>query len=141
MPRKYEGFLFYGHPDLSSVNESERCKKIFEDFENWEVYSNVNQIIELYNLNKLINLDQQPVLWTDELYVLNKERSKRICGIIYKFFSGLTLEQLKAVYNEIDVLYIADFWDIFCQYISFKKFFGIYVVGIYPTEREKEDNY
>ena len=25
------------------------------------------------------------------------------------------MEQLKAVYNEIDVLYIADFWDIFCK--------------------------
>lgn len=109
MPRKYEGFLFYGHPDLSGVNKSERCKKIFEDVENWETYSNANQIIELYNLNKLINLGQKPVLWTDELYALNKERSKRICGIICKFFSGLTLEQLKAVYNEIDVLYIADF--------------------------------
>ena len=115
MPRKYEGFLFYGHPDLSGVNKSERCKKIFEDVENWETYSNANQIIELYNLNKLINLGQKPVLWTDELYALNKERSKRICGIICKFFSGLTLEQLKAVYNEIDVLYIADFWDIFCK--------------------------
>ena len=54
MPRKYEGFLFYGHLDLSSENKGELCKKIFEDFENWGTYSNVNQIIELYNLNKLM---------------------------------------------------------------------------------------
>ena len=122
MPRQYEGFLFYGLPDLRSKDEAEHCKKIFEDFENWSTYSNVNQIIELYNLSKFIGLNQKPTLWTDDLYRLNKERSKEIYGVIYKFFSELTLARLKSVYDEIDVLYIADFWDIFCKTKIYSKY-------------------
>ena len=52
---EYYGVKFYGTGDFANAEELKKCEKVFDDYENWNNYTDINKIIELYNVKKYID--------------------------------------------------------------------------------------
>lgn len=49
------GVKFYGTGDFANAEELKKCEKVFDDYDNWNNYTDINKIIELYNVKKYID--------------------------------------------------------------------------------------
>lgn len=119
--RKYRT-QYYDLGDLAIPNELMKCEEVLNDFGNWNSYKSVDQIIELYNVKRYIDSGVRLQRWTDEVYLLYQEQAKAIFGVIGRFFSTIDPSEYAELYNETDVLYKDEFWNLFGETKQYKKF-------------------
>ena len=76
---EYYGVKFYGTGDFANAEELRKCEKVFGDYHNWNGYTDINKIIELYNVKKYIDTGIRLDDWADELY-LDFQKSLSNCN-------------------------------------------------------------
>ena len=102
---EYYGVKFYGTGDFANAEELRKCEKVFGDYHNWNGYTDINKIIELYNVKKYIDTGIRLDDWADELYLDFQKKSGTIMNIIGKFFASRSINNLSKIHENIDVLY------------------------------------
>ena len=118
---EYYVIKFYGTGDFANAEELKKCEKVFDDYENWNNYTDINKIIELYNVKKYIDTGIRLDDWADELYLDFQKKSGTIMNIIGKFFASRSINNLSKIHENIDVLYKEDFWEIIAKIEIYKK--------------------
>ena len=48
----YFGVDFYGNGEVVNLGELKKCEIVFDDYDNWKSYTDINKVIELYNVKK-----------------------------------------------------------------------------------------
>jgi len=83
--------------------------------------SDINTIIELYNIKKFID-DRNPLdTWDKETWEKYIRICKSIPGIIGRFFSKATSNNIYEWYVAVDIVYKEDFWEIIANYESYRQ--------------------
>ena len=81
--------------------------------------SNINDVIELYHIKKLLDNNCRLTAWDDDYLNQLKVQVKDYNGIIAKFFKAISVEQIEAIYESIEWGYRQTFWDIIDQFKMF----------------------
>lgn len=119
---EYYGVKFYGTGDFANAEELKKCEKVFDDYENWNNYTDINKIIELYNVKKYIDTGIRLDDWTDDDASNYQEKAKKVVGVIGKFFSCARTEEFADLYNATDILYKEDFLTLFYDLKVYNRF-------------------
>lgn len=118
---RYDGVKFYGKTDLGNAWQLEKAESLLDAFRPDKQYSDINEIVELYNIQNAINADIALKSWTQE----QCEKYKKIVGtfspIIGRFFSQINDSNFIEIVSTVSVLYIDDFWELFVQFNVFNR--------------------
>lgn len=111
----FERAKFYSVNDLGNTMHLIRAKEVLDSYVVGKVYSDVNDILELYNI-KLLIVDNALRLkdWTDDDYEAYRTKAKLFPRQIVEFFRNLSTNKILAeLFQEVDYMYQKDFWDVF----------------------------
>ena len=75
-------------------------------------YSDINDVLELYNLKKYIDNDIFLESWSQEDIVLFRQKAKEYGSIVSKFMATISNENIESFYNNIIFNYKSSFWEI-----------------------------
>lgn len=68
MRPEYNGVKFYGRNDMSIGWQLKEAEPIISGFSADKEYDSINEIIELYNIQELMNLEVRLTEWSIETY-------------------------------------------------------------------------
>ena len=109
------GVKFYSVSDGSSGYQLEQLKKIVDDFDPARIDYNINEIMELYNISLYIKADMYLLIWDEAEITKIKEVMPLLAMKIAIFMKSITNTDFSNIYNELDIEYIGDFWEVFCN--------------------------
>ena len=81
--------------------------------------SNINEIIELYHIKKLLDNNCRLTTWDDDYLNQLKVYVKEYDAIIAIFFKALSVEQIEVIYKSIEWRYRQTFWEIIDRFKLF----------------------
>lgn len=124
MSPEYDGIKFYSVYDWNIGEYSEKAVAILESFDENKEYDDINQVIELYNIQKLIgsgaSLNER-----DERKISHyKKISNSFVKILGQFFGQIDDENFMQTCKSVCIGYVEDFWQLFVKFKSFKKVSG-----------------
>lgn len=117
----YDDVRFYGKNNVGNVWQLKKVEKYFTTFNPDKKYENVNEIIELYNVQNLINSGVVLESWTLEQY---QKYRKWVCLFdrpIGMFFSQISDTNFLEIVSAVSVLYMDDFWTLFVRFKVYKR--------------------
>lgn len=109
---------FFSISDMSIGYNLELAEKAIIKYQN-TTPSNINEVIELYHIKKLLDNNCRLTTWDDDYLTKLKVYVKGYNGIIANFFKALSVERIEVVYKSIEWGYRQTFWDIIDQYKIF----------------------
>lgn len=121
LKERYDGVKFYGKNDLGNAWQLEKAEPILNAFTLDKQYTDINEIIELYNIRNAINSDLALKSWTQEQCKKYKETIDMFLSVIGKFFSQINDSDFIEIVSTVSVLYMDDFWDLFVQFNVFDR--------------------
>lgn len=128
------GIKFHGVNDLSSSYYLEKAELILDEFDEYKQYTDINEIIELFNIKQYIANDMYLKSWNEEKIGDYKRKAKRFEGIIGKFLATINNSNFLDTYKKLSKIYYEDFWDLLCKYKSYKKLTGETVLSLLHYE-------
>ncbi len=112
--------LFYPAEDMAGGDELSKGEKILRA-EIKSSYSDVNEVIELYNIKKYFDNELYLKRWTQEEIEDFKQKAKKYSQIVGNYFSTISDENVIKIYEQTLHDYIHSFWEIVCNYSRFKR--------------------
>ena len=112
---EYRGIKFYSANDMSSGWYLGKAQKIMDNFDVEIEYTDVNKIIELYNIQQFFEHGIFLNEWSEkerEHYIAISKQFTKYIGI---FFSKIDDDNIESVLSSIDSAYIQNFWEIFTK--------------------------
>ena len=88
MRPEYDGIKFYSASDLSIGYSLSKAVPILEAFTPEREYTDINEILEFYNIQQLINVAYLPE-WDDIQKQQYKNTCKKFPAVIGRFFAGI----------------------------------------------------
>ena len=89
MSREYDGVKFYSKEDFSVGWALEKAEKIITSFNTVRKVESINEAIELYNIQELMDIGISLSKWTSEQYEEYGKKAKSFTATIAKFFSQI----------------------------------------------------
>lgn len=124
MRPRYYGVKYYGVNDFSVERNLKKSVDILETFDENEEYSDINRVIELFNVTEVV----KNVSYFGEL----EEKAncyKRLCSlfmkVVGKFFGKINDENFIQTCQSVCVEYIEDYWKLFVKFKVFKRISGL----------------
>ena len=117
----YDGVKYYSDLDWSVGSELERAEPIIKAFDSTKVPSDINYVIELYNIDRLLNIGVSLQKWGPGQLEEYKAIMQPIKGIIGRFFSKINDYNFVELYEQVSISYLDDFWTLFVQYKAYKR--------------------
>lgn len=111
---------FYSVYDLSSGINLKTAEEVFSKFKSEQIEYSINEVIEFYNIIKFIEAGMFLETWNDN-YVQNaKKVANKFKIIIGRFVQNICDKNFINLYDEVERLYRADFWELVEKYKVFK---------------------
>ena len=117
----YNGIKFYSKNDLSIAWALEKAESIIIGFDPENSITDINTILELLNIQKLLECGVQPKKWSNDEYNQYKNKAKSISRVIGIFFAEINDSTFIKIYKNVAIEYIDDFWELFEKYKCYKK--------------------
>lgn len=121
MRPEYEGVKFYSTYDWSTKEQLEKAIVILQSFDENNEYTDVNKVIELYNVQKLINSGATLGEWNEEITAHYKKMCNSFMKVFGKFFGKINDGNFVQICQSVCIGYVEDFWELFVKFKSFKK--------------------
>ena len=112
-PKYFEGVKFYGTNDFSFGENLNLAQSKLKKLNGNRKINNVNEIIELFNIQLIINSLKEK----DRFH----EKINNINSIIGRFFNQICADNFLIIEKQVCNLYYEDFWTLFCKYKIYKK--------------------
>lgn len=121
----YNRVKFYSINDWSVGHNLEKADTVLKSFNENNEYDNINKIIELYNIKKLIDSEVSLKTW-DENKIKNYQEicSKKIDKVIGKFLSSIDDNNFLEISNSVCYQYYDDYWKLFINFKVYKNISG-----------------
>lgn len=120
MRSDYCGVKFYGENDLSTGYVLQLAEPILNNFDSETTYTNLNEVIELYNVKLLLDKGLRLTSWNDEGFSKYQNISNSFPKTIGRFFANINSVDLVNYYKLVEGNYIDDFWAILDEYKIYK---------------------
>ena len=124
MRPEYDGVKFYSVYDWCIKEHLAKADVILESYDENKKYIDVNEVIELYNIQKLINSGVNLEEWDEEKIA----HYKKLCGsfmkVFGKFFGQIDDTNFKQICQSVCIGYVEDFWKLFVKFKAFKNVSG-----------------
>lgn len=78
-------------------------------------------ILELYNIKQYLDARMRLTAWTEEEFIQYQERCKEIPPILGRYFCKVSNENLQELCEQVDMIYLGDFWQLICDYKVYKR--------------------
>lgn len=112
MRPEYDGVKCYGNHDWSIGYYFEEAKKKIEAFDSSKAYTNINEVIELYNIYRIISSRSiKP-----ELIQPYQPTVAKLQPIVARFFSGIDDSNFLETHDAVCFEYYDDFWTLIEKY-------------------------
>ena len=116
MRPEYNGVRFFSSNDLSLGIYLEDAKKVLDAFDSQKAYTDINEVIELYNVYRIITEKNiRP-----ELVAGYKDRAELLSPIVARYFNSISDSTFIEQYRSVSYAYIDNFWDLFEKYKIYK---------------------
>ena len=120
MHQYYEGIKFYSENDISISYALEEAETIIKTFNAEIPILDVNKLIELYNVKKLIDSGVRLKKWSAEEYALYQTKVNAIAGFIVNNFPRINDTTFSETYQNVSITYLEDFWELFVMNSCYK---------------------
>jgi hypothetical protein len=87
---------------MSSAFYLREAEAVFQDWDEYVCSSDINIMIELYNINKFFDFGMRLEQWSEERFVEYKEKCKEIPRVLGKFCNKISDANLEALYKATD---------------------------------------
>lgn len=124
MRPEYDGIKFYSIYDWCIKEDLAKAAVILESFDENKKYTDVNEVIELYNIKKLIDSEVRLEEWNDERIAYYKRLCSSFMKVLGKFFGQISDTNFKQICQSVCIGYVEDFWKLFVQFKSYKNISG-----------------
>ncbi len=117
----YDGVKFYSKDDLSIGWGLEKAESIIIATSEAGNLDSINEIIELYNIQELMDTGITLSKWSAARYRDLKSKAKSFTGIIAEAFSRICDENFIEVVQNVAVGYLDDFWTLFSRFKVYQR--------------------
>lgn len=135
MRPEYDGVKFYSVHDWGIGEHLAKAAIILESLDENKEYTDINKVIELYNIQELIDSGVILKEWDEGKVARYKKISSSSIKIIGKFFGQINDENFRQICQSVCIGYVEDFWKLFVKFKSFKKVSG-QIFAAYLNEPE-----
>lgn len=135
MRPKYDGVKFYSVHDWSIGEHLEKVAILLESFDENKEYTDINKVIELYNIQELIDSGVTLNEWDEGKIACYKKICNSFNKILGKFFGQIDDDNFRQICKSVCIGYVEDFWKLFVQFGTFKNVSG-QVFATYLNEPE-----
>lgn len=112
---------FYGVNDLTTGIHLAEAEAKLAQLDLSQPISDINDALELFNITEMFRSDVRLNRWSNETYAELKKISLSIMEPLGRFCSTLTNENILDKLNQLDFIYIDDFWALFSFFSLYKK--------------------
>lgn len=112
----YNGVKFYGKGDMANSIQLEKADAIIFAFNKNDEYTDINAVLELYNIQQLYNASITLKTWTKEEYQNRKQIVKSMSSAIGILFSKINDNNWLDYASNVASIYINDFWVLFARF-------------------------
>ena len=116
MSREDDGVKFYSKEDFSVGWALEKAEKIITSFNTVRKVESINEAIELYNIQELMDIGISLSKWTSEQYEEYGKKAKSFTATIAKFFSQIDDSNFLEHIQKVDLNYVDDYWALFDRF-------------------------
>lgn len=120
MRPEYDGIKFYSVHDWCIKEHLAKTATILESFDENKKYTDVNEVIELYNIQKLINSEANLDEWDEEKIAYYKKLCNSFMKVFGRFFGQINDINFKQICQSVCIGYVEDFWKLFVKFKAFK---------------------
>lgn len=117
----YNAIKFYSNNDMSIGHHLEQAEPVISSFDPTKQYTDINEIIELYNIQLLMDSGVFLKKWDANTVDRLKYTCNQFNAVIGRFFSGIDNDCFTGTFQSLNILYISDFWHLFSQYKAFQR--------------------
>ena len=107
---------YFSKDDLSVGHYLEMAEKRIQEVAEGDVPTNLDGIIELWHIKRMIDDECRFLEWTDEKFNTLKQATNGYNNIIAKFFNALDPKKLKSEFELLEWTYKKTFWEIIDKY-------------------------
>lgn len=116
MRHDYNGIKFYSATDLSCGHSLENAEAILKTFDHNEEQTDINRVLELFNIKQFFNHDLRLAKWKDIDFENYKNVTNNFDSVILKLFSNVDEENFMKFLEDVSMEYIDDFWCLINYY-------------------------
>lgn len=120
MRPEYDGIKFYSVYDWCIKEHLAKAAVILESFDENKQYTDVNEVIELYNIQKLINSGVDLDEWDEEKIAYYKNLRSSFMKVFGRFFGQINDTNFKQICQSVCIGYVEDYWILFVKFKAFK---------------------
>lgn len=117
----YNGVKFYSKEDMSIGYYLKKADSIIFSFDKNSEYTDINAVIEFYNIQQLYNTVSASEVWIDEEYHNRKQKVNSMTSAIGRLFSKINENNWLDYVNNVASIYINDFWALFARFEVYKR--------------------
>jgi hypothetical protein len=107
-----EKVKFYSINDMMYGYYLKNSEKLINEYETGKEAKDINDIIELYNVKKYFDNRVYLTEWTPDDVKRYQNTIKSCFGTVAKFFKSITKDSFTTFYNDVDIEYRDDFWEL-----------------------------
>ena len=111
---------YFSKNDLTLGHYLEMAEKRIQEVSEGDVPTDLEGIIELWHIKRMIDDGCRFLEWTDEKFNTLKQSTSGYSSIIAKFFSSLNPQMLKSEFKGLEWTYKKSFWIIIDAYKLYK---------------------
>ncbi len=115
MRPEYDGIKFFSDHDLTLSHSFEKARIILDTFSESRDYSDINEVIELYNIHQILASKSIKSEYTQPY----SAKEKQLASIVACFFKSITDNTILDIFHSVCVEYIDDFWTLFNKFKVF----------------------
>ncbi len=115
------GVKFYSSNDMSCGHNLTEAEQIILSFNENTIYSDINKIIELFNIKCFFDNNIYLTAWTETTLKKYSTIVKSFGKTIGLFFSKINDSNIANIYNQVDRLYKSDFWNLIEYHNVYKR--------------------
>lgn len=109
--RDLDRVVFYSKEDMAGGDELHKGESILKT-DTKHYYTDINEVLELYNLKKYIDNEVYLKVWTEEDIAAFKQKAVEYGKAIGQYMATVTDKELETIYPEITYNYVHSFWEI-----------------------------
>ena len=121
MAREKSRVKFYSKYDMSVGFYIRRVANIIENFNAEKTITDINEILELYNIQLFISNNIYPTHWDEQQRKNYTEVAKLFSKTIGIFFSEININLLDQFFETLEYDYRDDFWELIEKYNVYEK--------------------
>lgn len=117
----YKGVKYYSPNDWGISVELEEAENIIKSFDSEADITDINVLLELYNVKKLLECGTRLRKWSEDEYNGYKSKAQGITGTLAKFFAKIDNSTFIELYTNVAIEYVDDFWILFVKFKCYEK--------------------